>query len=771
MTACAVDPPKSKYAASLNTEKLVEAMINASLNPDEVVTLLHEVAQENDNFTKTRRGTQGWGTTERLARTIMRNPRSLDKLLRRGLGRAANAEELEALSSLVTDSAINARRAAEEYYANQTNDNLLAMEEARLLLTAIQGVYSGAATEAGRALGILRKAKQSAKETREYLENLRNQYPVDTYAAWVKDINDVGRITQLTRETFKATKSDVFLEVWINALLSGPQTHVVNILSNMLVSIFTSVEMFIAAGVGKFTPGDSISFKEASAYAIGTIQGAMEGIFMAPKAFMTEVQTGETFVESRNMKAISAASLGLDPESAAGKRADKIGRVVRVPGRALMAMDEFFKQVGRRQMLNMLAMRQAIEEGNGDADRIQRRYESLRMRPTEEMKQLAQERADYQTFTNKLGQLGRNIQKMATDHPWMRLIMPFIRTPTNIIKFAGHRASVLALASPHMQEMLKEGGIQRDEAIARMSVGTGVAMAVVYYAAQGLITGNGPEDEKERAAFYADGKQPYSILINGKWYSYGRLEPLGMLLGVVADGVSIFDQMSKDDTASWAALVLGSVSSNLTNKTYLRGVSELLQAINDPERYGRHYITGLLGTVVPTGVAQLTRVQDPYLRDAQSVWEGIKARVPGGSVELPMRYDILGNEIRREGGVGPDILSPIYLSTAKNNPVIQAMRDANYYPGSPRRSIMGVDLDPKEYATYSRLSGQFLNRALSNLVLTPGFTQLPRGYREDLMRKFVNHSRRAARDVTIRYYHPEIATRIMQSRAEQRAGI
>lgn len=34
---------------------------------------------------------------------------------------------------------------------------------------------------------------------------------------------------------------------------------------------------------------------------------------------------------------------------------------------------------------------------------------------------------------------------------------------------------------------------------------------------------------------YATGWQPYSVRIGDTWYSYARLEPLGLLLGIAAD--------------------------------------------------------------------------------------------------------------------------------------------------------------------------------------------------------------------------------------------
>ena len=49
------------------------------------------------------------------------------------------------------------------------------------------------------------------------------------------------------------------------------------------------------------------------------------------------------------------------------------------------------------------------------------------------------------------------------------------------------------------------------------------------YANQGLITGRGPEDTKERAVLRETGWQEYSIKVGDQYISYQRFEPFGIL--------------------------------------------------------------------------------------------------------------------------------------------------------------------------------------------------------------------------------------------------
>jgi hypothetical protein len=48
---------------------------------------------------------------------------------------------------------------------------------------------------------------------------------------------------------------------------------------------------------------------------------------------------------------------------------------------------------------------------------------------------------------------------------------------------------------------------------------------------QGLITGSMPTDAAERNTWQAQGKQPTSIKIGGKWVDYSRAEPFATVLG------------------------------------------------------------------------------------------------------------------------------------------------------------------------------------------------------------------------------------------------
>jgi hypothetical protein len=52
-----------------------------------------------------------------------------------------------------------------------------------------------------------------------------------------------------------------------------------------------------------------------------------------------------------------------------------------------------------------------------------------------------------------------------------------------------------------------------------------------------LVTGGGPVDYKKRDTLESTGWQPYSVKIGDHYISYRRLEPVGLVMALVADAV------------------------------------------------------------------------------------------------------------------------------------------------------------------------------------------------------------------------------------------
>jgi hypothetical protein len=218
-------------------------------------------------------------------------------------------------------------------------------------------------------------------------------------------------------------------------------------------------------------------------------------------------------VENQQFKAISGAK----------------GELVRIPTRLLSAEDELYKRIARRMELNGLAVRQARKEGlKGEAAKA--RIAELSANPPDDMLAQSMDNARYLTFQRKLGPAAGAVAGLTQKWPALKLFLPFVRTPTNLLKFALERSP----AAPILREWRKDftaGGARRDLAVARAMLGTGVGMAIYEAALAGKITGSAPTDPAKSKLQYADGWEPYSIRLGDTWYSYKRLDPFATHAG------------------------------------------------------------------------------------------------------------------------------------------------------------------------------------------------------------------------------------------------
>jgi endonuclease YncB( thermonuclease family) len=691
-------------------------------------------------FDAARRGRVSHAETEALAREL---GMTADDLLRRRKGQALNAEQALAARSILAKSGDELVALARKSVGGSDED-LASFRRAWLRHVAIQEQVSGATAEAGRALSQFRMSADSrlprGRVLKEMLDNAGDRDDIEDAAKAIidlqKETNDPAKVNSFAQNALKPKFKDKLIELWYNSLLSGPQTHAVNILSNSLTAALQLPEHAAASMIGRVRKGfrqdeiDRVMGSEIGARAVGLMQGTREGL----RAFARTVRTGQsldplTKVESAEREAISGFK----------------GKIIRTPTRLLSAEDELFKGIGRRMELNGLATRLAAKEGlKGDA--FKRRVADLSTNPTDEMLEQSFDYARYVTFQRPLGKVGQGLQNITAEWPVLKLFLPFIRTPSNIFKYVLERSP----AAPVIKEWRADfaaGGAKRDLALAKMALGTGTGMVVTDLASQGLITGSGPADEGAKELLRADGWQPYSIRIGDTYYSYQRLDPIASTLGVAADLAGTSEYMTEKQREKSAALIAAAVMKNLSNKTWLSGISSVVEALDDPDRSAKGLIARLSGSLaIPAGVAQVARTTDPILREAKEPIDAVKARIPIVSKSLPARRDVWGRPIVNEGGVGPNIISPIWKSMRQNDPVNNVLLKSGIGIGAPSRpKIGGKPVSDDQFRDYKARAGQMTYGALAPYLRSPDWSKLPLDQQEDLVDRLKRDARKQAK--------------------------
>ena len=408
------------------------------------------------------------------------------------------------------------------------------------------------------------------------------------------------------------------------------------------------------------------------------------------------------------------------------------------------------------------------------------------------------------------GGFTHGLQEFAKQHPFMRLIFPFIKTPRNLIKFVGDRtpgnpylyldyrnakkAAKEALAAGADQAYRKHSRVAA-EALGRISMGSAMTVSAAYLAYSGMITGGGPKNFAARKSLQAAGWQPYSFRVGENYVSYARLEPISTFLGLMADAVEISNHTYTHDYGDTpfeniSAAILGSLSNNITNKTYLTGLSNWLNAMNEGERYGGRVLASYLTSFVPfsslmyqsRGTYQrVVHDEDLHFRRARSLVDAFREKTGWNNSKVPLSYDITGKPISRPQGHWPDLgpitfdsFNPFTHTRKSNDPVYQAFTELKLNDGPPKAMIRGHINTRDEYRQGSDLSfydawqedtghvklgGRTLHETLDRLVRSKEWKRLDKAPVEgvdsparNIIRSIIQKYRRAAFNRTMQQY-------------------
>lgn len=701
---------------------------------------------------------------------------TVDQLLSRRAGQAFNAEEALAARRILVSSAVTLRDLAQKAMAPTASDiDRFAFRRALNIHYGIQAQVSGMTAEAGRALaqfkilaGTQDAMVRSIKEQMDLLAAAgkdSGKVSTEQLAAAIATVNPEA-LTRTVRQMRKATTLEMLREVWINGLLSGPITHMKNMISNTLVAIQQIPERAIAAGIGRAAQAvgggpQEIHLAEAGAQILG-IKGAFEDGFRLLGTFYDLARQGdkqgamkllaETFADDigkiEQRAAITGENVLNTPMGKAvdklgyggqlARAADLLGEVVRIPGTALRVEDSIFKGIGYRMELHAQAYRRAVSEGlEGDA--LAARVAAMINDPPEDIALEARKNADYQTFTKALGEYGTKFQAFINSHPLGSLVVPFVRTPANILKYFGERTP-LALASASIRADIAAGGAKRDLALARIGLGSVIMLMAGMWGYEGTLTGGGPKDPELAAGWRRTGWQPYSVKIGGTYYEYGSLEPVGTLLGIAADIGEITARKEAgdhdlDEVAGLAVAASVAFSKNVTEKSFLQGISNVVKPLYDPERYFAQTAKNYARSLIPGAVQQLNRTEiDPVVRETMGMIDAMKAATPGLSSTLPAKRDIWGDPIEREGSLGPDWLSPIKTSEDRRSIVDDEVKRLNVQLAMPQKVLGGKYLEAGDRPRLMELigktpdeSGLNLKQAMEALISSPDYQSLTDG--------------------------------------------
>lgn len=454
-------------------------------------------------------------------------------------------------------------------------------------------------------------------------------------------------------------------ELFINSILSGIKTHMINVGSNTFVMATRPLEQFAGAAL-RMDKKEMLS-----------VLRTYHGLAMASK------QSGKAFVQ-----ALKTGQVRLDVDFQTLEATDKAiggiaGEVLRLPTRLLAAEDEFFKQMNFRAGayadiaaeadLQMLTGKDRKVYIQGKLDEVmQAQLESninkhLRATPESVIAKKNIQKARENTFTQPLGgssgneQFSEFIQDAVNRWPIFRQINPFIRTPLNLLSYSLQR-SPLAPLSGRWRNDIKAGGQAAGEAYARWGASAAFVGLLWDTITSDEITGSGVglTPEQRDGMREIAGVQPNSIFteegiftVDGQTTNLSRLSPASDLILVMANMRELYRfAPPKENTEWWEKMnyltigLTSTMSEFMRDKTFLAGVDDAMNAMENPERYGKDYFSKRLGALIPYSAFMRQFNGDPALRELQQFADGLKSNTPGLSQTIDPARNALGEVIK-----------------------------------------------------------------------------------------------------------------------------
>jgi len=236
-----------------------------------------------------------------------------------------------------------------------------------------------------------------------------------------------------------------------------------------------------------------------------------------------------------------------------------------------------------------------------------------------------------------------------------------------------------------------------------------------------------PKDQAEKDQWALENKSPNSIFIDGKWRSIGSVGPeaLIMLAG---------SKLAEGKDAGTTAAAIGN---DFKSQTFLQGMSAPLDALSDPARYGKSYVSNQISSVIPNIVKDTAKAFDPTQRETTAndlpttIQNSLKSGIPGLRNTLLPKRDVLGNEIKQEPtGVGAyfDLFNS---KTPVSNPVVNELSrlnlvDQNATPSKVSNTAPkgGVKMTPQELDTLEQYSGGQVTNGLNSLINSDSYKMM-----------------------------------------------
>jgi hypothetical protein len=525
----------------------------------------------------------------------------------------------------------------------------------------------------------------------------------------VIDLDSSIATARATQEisTHKSRTLDAITEFWRASILTGPQTHAVNVASSSLYGAYEATVKRLGTAVVADTARlfgmrpDAASLADLPAVLTATFPALQSAFRDALRAWNANTRVFDAIAKGDDI--FGKPTIGGEAYDPALKGA--LGEIMRGMSFRLMLLADqfilsFFSRIEVAAQARQIARAENLT-GKALADRM-----TVLMQPGSQAWLRSLDQGHKITFQTEIGTGERAIDALdgiaqainnakrgnygETVKAASMFVFPFVNTPTNIFKqgmtIAPTGAFLAIIDAARALNQARKGN--REQARRLYSAARGFDDLVNQTIAWGGMIAmyslvNPDEDDTEALPFItgslpwratSQGQReiayrtapPQSVRIGGQWFSYRRLDPFATAMAFAVDTLR-----EVSTGTSWEEIYpkIGvQMLNNLQDKTFMTGVSDLMNAIQDPGRFGAKWATNIATGFVPNIIRQPLRNTDNVFRETDlpndmGLVETIGTRIGMGiyapAFAMP-KVDVWGRDNKKNTGLGSPASDALY---------------------------------------------------------------------------------------------------------------
>ena len=624
----------------------------------------------------------------------------------------------------------------------------------------------------------VKNLRQTVKESpeaatafmRAFAESNGDVATMEALRRYAKDQVNPGFWAALTGAKKSKLIDEMFTTLY-NSILSSPKTLARAFSGTNLLTVLRPLEI----ALGGVLTGDIKQIKKGGAYAMGMFEGISDAwklsqntrrslIKNTPGPYAPQMRSA---ADDANWKGLGVI---LEQEGNTAGLAQwrftntmmqfNTHQFVAYPRHAMSQIDAFSKTLIARGELRARAFDKVFDTSSGVIDQklILDAENSLRDtifnsqgEAIDVASVLAGKEAALQLpLTGRLAQTNNFLNSV----PLLKPFFLFMKTGVNALEVVRKHTPLLARYNDEVNAILKAtpenmssvamygitdaGQLANAKAMVQGRVAVGmmtVGSAVGIYTS-GRLSGNGPADPETRRSWQANGWKPRSIKLGDKWINYDGLEPFASFLALVADIGDNSTNLGELGTENLLQKVGYMMSQNLTNKSYLSGLTDLNEILAfNPDR-AAVWAGNLVNNFIPWAAARndIANVLNPGMRELENDFVGtILNRNPLARGFIPLKYDPLNGEVVKEWDFGTRLLNTIspFQISGTDSDTRKLLRDSGFDLTSTFKTDMfGNKLTPEQSSELQRLMGEFnIEKKLEKLYKNPGIIKEIEFYR------------------------------------------